>query len=138
MLFRSGIEAKELPPKHFSTAALNALRNHDWPGNLLQLENVVRSAALSALGDEITLEDVQRVTASFDLEPVTPASSLPLDLPLREARDAFERVYFEHHLGLESSNMSRVAERVGLERTHLYRKLKQLGIRVSKRSDEPL
>jgi DNA-binding NtrC family response regulator len=137
LMLARGIEAKELPPKHFSTAALNALRNHDWPGNLLQLENVVRSAALSALGDEITLEDVQRVAASFDLEPVTPASSLPLDLPLREARDAFERVYFEHHLGLESSNMSRVAERVGLERTHLYRKLKQLGIRVSKRNEEP-
>jgi DNA-binding NtrC family response regulator len=137
LMLARGIEAKELPPKHFSTAALNALRNHDWPGNLLQLENVVRSAALSALGDDITLDDVQRVAASFDLEPVTPASSLPLDLPLREARDAFERVYFEHHLGLESSNMSRVAERVGLERTHLYRKLKQLGIRVSKRNDEP-
>jgi DNA-binding NtrC family response regulator len=138
LMLARGIEAKELPAKHFSTAALNALRNHDWPGNLLQLENVVRSAALSALGDEITLDDVQRVAASFDLEPVTPASSLPLDLPLREARDAFERVYFEHHLGLESSNMSRVAERVGLERTHLYRKLKQLGIRVSKRNDEPV
>ena len=78
-----------------------------------------------------------RLVPSFDLEPVTPASSLPLDLPLRDARDAFERVYFEHHLGLESSNMSRVAERVGLERTHLYRKLKQLGIRVSKSHDEP-
>jgi DNA-binding NtrC family response regulator len=138
LMLARGIEAKELPPKHFTTAALNALRNHDWPGNLLQLENVVRSAALSALGDEITLDDVQRVAASFDLEPVTPASSLPLDLPLREARDAFERVYFEHHLGLESSNMSRVAERVGLERTHLYRKLKQLGIRVSKRNEEPV
>ena len=136
LMLARGMEAKELPPKHFSTAALNALRNHDWPGNLLQLENVVRSAALTALGDEITLEDVQRVAASFDLEPVTPASSLPLDLPLRDARDAFERVYFEHHLSLESSNMSRVAERVGLERTHLYRKLKQLGIRVSKRHDE--
>jgi len=137
LMLQRGIEAKDLPVKHFSTAALNALRNHDWPGNLLQLENVVRSAALAALGDEITLEDVQRVAASFDLEPVTPASSLPLDLPLREARDAFERVYFEHHLALEGSNMSRVAERVGLERTHLYRKLKQLGIRVSKRGDDP-
>jgi DNA-binding NtrC family response regulator len=136
LMLARGVEAKELPAKTFTTAALNALRNHDWPGNLLQLENVVRSAALSALGDEITLDDVQRVAASFNLEPVTPASSLPLDLPLREARDAFERVYFEHHLGLESSNMSRVAERVGLERTHLYRKLKQLGIRVSKRNDE--
>ena len=137
LMLARGIEMKNLPVKQFSIAALNALRNHDWPGNLLQLENVVHSAALSALSDEISLEDVQRVAASFDLEPVTPATSLPLDLPLRSARDAFERVYFEHHLAIESSNMSRVAERVGLERTHLYRKLKQLGIRVSKRQDEP-
>lgn len=57
---------------------------------------------------------------------------LPLDLPLREARDAFERVYFEHHLMREHGSMTRVAERTGLERTHLYRKLKQLGIDLSK------
>ena len=136
LMLARGIESRDLPVKQFTTAALNALRNHDWPGNLAQLENVVRSAALTALTDEITLDDVQRVAASFDLEPVTPASSLPLDLPLRSARDAFERVYFEHHLAIESSNMSRVAERVGLERTHLYRKLKQLGIKVSRRIDE--
>jgi DNA-binding NtrC family response regulator len=58
------------------------------------------------------------------------------ELPLREAREAFERIYFEHLLGKEQSNMSRVAERAGLERTHLYRKLKQLNIRFSRRSDE--
>lgn len=57
---------------------------------------------------------------------------LPLDLPLREARDAFERAYFEHHLSREHGSMTRVAERTGLERTHLYRKLKQLGIDLSK------
>jgi DNA-binding NtrC family response regulator len=57
---------------------------------------------------------------------------LPLDLPLREARDAFERAYFEHHLAREHGSMTRVAERTGLERTHLYRKLKQLGIDLSK------
>ena len=54
------------------------------------------------------------------------------DLPLREARDAFERVYFEHHLVREGGSMTRVAERTGLERTHLYRKLKQLGVEPSK------
>jgi len=136
LVLARAIEAKEVPVRHFSTAALNALRNHDWPGNLVQLEGVVRSAALTALAEEIGLEDVMRVAASFKLEPVTPASSLPLDLPLREARDAFERVYFEHHLAIEGSNMSRVAERVGLERTHLYRKLKQLGVRIAKRGDD--
>lgn len=62
---------------------------------------------------------------------------LSFDLPLREARDAFERAYFEHHLQRESGSMTRVAERTGLERTHLYRKLKQLGVeptRGAKRS----
>jgi DNA-binding NtrC family response regulator len=57
---------------------------------------------------------------------------LPLDLPLREARDAFERAYFEHHLSREHGSMTRVAEKTGLERTHLYRKLKQLGIDLSR------
>ena len=59
-------------------------------------------------------------------------SELSLDLPLREARDAFERVYFEHHLTREQGSMTRFAERTGLERTHLYRKLKQLGIDLSR------
>ncbi|MCZ2413329.1 MAG: response regulator [Burkholderiales bacterium] len=71
--------------------------------------------------------------------PIQPASAasvalreLPLDLPLREARDAFERAYFEHHLSREHGSMTRVAEKTGLERTHLYRKLKQLGIDLSR------
>ena len=57
---------------------------------------------------------------------------LPIELPLRDARDAFERAYFEHHLLREQGSMTRVAERTGLERTHLYRKLKQLGIDLSR------
>jgi DNA-binding NtrC family response regulator len=58
--------------------------------------------------------------------------NVPLDLPLREARDAFERAYFEYHLAQENGSMTRVAEKTGLERTHLYRKLKQLGIELNK------
>ncbi|MDP3842833.1 MAG: response regulator [Oxalobacteraceae bacterium] len=54
--------------------------------------------------------------------------AMTYELPLREARDAFERVYFEYHLGREGGSMTRVADKTGLERTHLYRKLKQLGI----------
>ncbi len=69
--------------------------------------------------------------ASPNGQPGT-ARELPLDLPLREARDAFERAYFEHHLSREHGSMTRVAEKTGLERTHLYRKLKQLGIDLSK------
>jgi DNA-binding NtrC family response regulator len=69
--------------------------------------------------------------------PVVPASNeqgftVSFELPLREARDAFERAYFEHHLVREGGSMTRVAERTGLERTHLYRKLKQLGVEPGK------
>lgn len=58
--------------------------------------------------------------------------TLSFNLPLREARDAFERAYFEHHLVREGGSMTRVAEKTGLERTHLYRKLKQLGVEPGK------
>jgi DNA-binding NtrC family response regulator len=58
--------------------------------------------------------------------------SFGLDRPLREARDAFEKAYFEFHLARENGSMTRVAERTGLERTHLYRKLKQLGVDLSR------
>lgn len=59
--------------------------------------------------------------------------SISLDQPLREARDEFERIYFEYHLVRESHSMTRVSERTGLERTHLYRKLKQLGIESARK-----
>jgi len=61
---------------------------------------------------------------------------LPLDLPLREAREHFDAIYFDYHLQKEAGNVSRVAEKIGLERTHLYRKLKQLGIKVAKKVGE--
>jgi DNA-binding NtrC family response regulator len=64
--------------------------------------------------------------------PETQVLNLSFDLPLREARDAFERAYFEHHLVRENGSMTRVAEKTGLERTHLYRKLKQLGVEPGK------
>jgi DNA-binding NtrC family response regulator len=71
-------------------------------------------------------------------------NGVPLDQPLRDARDQFERVYFEYHLAREGFSMTRVADRAGLERTHLYRKLKQLGIELARgnrrveRVEEPL
>ncbi len=64
------------------------------------------------------------------------ACGVSLDQPLREAREAFERMYFEHHLRLEGGNMTRLAEKTGLERTHLYRKLKQLGLQAGRRHEE--
>lgn len=129
------IEAKQAPVRRFNTAALNALRNYNWPGNLAQLENVVKTLALTALAEEISHEEVNQALNQFKSEGAA-AQAMPLDMPLREARDVFERVYFEHHMRLESGNMSRIAEKVGLERTHLYRKLRQLGMTISRKSDE--
>lgn len=60
------------------------------------------------------------------------AAGVSLDQPLRDARDQFERVYFEYHLARENYSMTRVADRAGLERTHLYRKLKQLGVELGR------
>ena len=127
------IEAKEVPARQFSTGALNALRVYDWPGNLAELENVVKSTALLAVSSEIGVAEVNNAVSRLDAPLGRALGALPLDLALREARDAFERVYFEYHISREAANMSRVAERVGLERTHLYRKLKQLGIKLPRR-----
>jgi DNA-binding NtrC family response regulator len=68
----------------------------------------------------------------ISMHPIEHSFSVSFGLPLREARDAFERAYFEHHLVREGGSMTRVAERTGLERTHLYRKLKQLGVEPGK------
>jgi two-component system, NtrC family, nitrogen regulation response regulator NtrX len=122
-----------LPP-----AALTALSNAYWPGNLDHLMGVVQNLVL--LRGEVTTDLVKRLLG----EAAAPNPSLApeitarfFELPLREAREAFERIYFEQLLGKEQSNMSKVAEKAGLERTHLYRKLKQLNIRFSRRTDEP-
>jgi DNA-binding NtrC family response regulator len=125
--------------REFEIAALNMLRNAEWPGNIAQLDSVIHNLMQSSLGEKITSQDVQRVLALF--APLAPEAeqsgqakltALPvnLDQPLREARDEFERLYFEHHIQKNDKNMSRVAEAAELERTHLYRKLKQLGIKT--------
>ncbi len=129
------VEAKEVPPRQFSTAALNALRNYDWPGNFAQLQSVVQTLAHTVSTEQIALEDINLALPQPAAAAVV-TQSLQLDLPLRDARDAFERVYFEHHIGKEGGNISRVADSVGLERTHLYRKLKQLGIKLARKPDE--
>ncbi|MDN8108320.1 response regulator transcription factor EsaR, partial [Burkholderia multivorans] len=87
---------------------------------------VASAAALPTLGDD--------VAAALGLAGQTAA--IPFDIPLREARDAFERAYFEYHLARENGSMTRVAEKTGLERTHLYRKLKQLGVELGKKPSE--
>jgi DNA-binding NtrC family response regulator len=137
--------------REFDIAALNSLRNADWPGDLAQLDAVIRNLIQTSLGKKITLDDVNRVLHQFDDAQAntqqttaeqtkviqSPIRTLPITVaeenfkqPLREARDDFERLYFEYHMKDAGNNMSKLAEIAGLERTHLYRKLKQLGIKI--------
>ncbi|MGI9026365.1 MAG: response regulator [Burkholderiaceae bacterium] len=91
------------------------------------------AAGIMPLGPSVTVGPFAHgLDASGAPLPYPVRGSVPLDLPLREARDAFERAYFEYHLAQENGSMTRVAEKTGLERTHLYRKLKQLGIELNK------
>ncbi len=127
------VEARACPPRRLSIAALNGLRHHAWPGNLAELESVIRNLAFGALEEEIGLGDVERVVAAHAGAVAPP--EIALDRPYREAREAFERLYFENLLARENGSMSRVAEHSGLERTHLYRKLKALGLSVGRREE---
>ena len=142
LLLSNFVERGEVPPRRFSTSALNALRTLPWKNHAeaswTTLYTLVRNLALTSLDEEISADDVSRVMPHESEASPQLASLLPLlDQPLREARDAFEKLYFEHHLRLEGGNMTRLAERSGLERTHLYRKLKQLDIKLGKRHEEP-
>lgn len=143
MLLAQTVAANQLGVRRFTPAALQVLARQNWPGNHDQLGNVVKSLALTSRDGEIDTAPVSRLLAQ--LAPQTPtettrsapqasnAITFDMDLPLREARDQFERYYLERQIELTHGNMSRVAERIGLERTHLYRKLKQLGIQMPKK-----
>lgn len=128
-------ESRAVPARRFGTAALNQLRLCRWPGNLTQLESVVRSAALVSDGTEIGPADVSVTLNRMPDPPNSTLGGLVVDTDLRSARDAFERAYFSYHVAREGGNMSRVADRAGLERTHLYRKLKQLGIPLPRKPE---
>ena len=120
-------------------STLATLANAHWPGNLDQLASVVSNLKLlrGEIGPDHANRLIGETAAATGSGPVAPELTARFfELPLREAREAFERIYFEQLLGREQSNMSRVAEKAGLERTHLYRKLKQLNIRFARRGDD--
>ncbi len=126
-----------LPYRRFTVGAQNRLRNYPWPGNVRELKNVVHRLLILGSGANIDQEEIDlsigeiREKGESDIPP-------EFDLPLKEAREQFERSYLEHQLRETGGSMSKMAKRVGLERTHLYRKIRALGIepkRVTANSD---
>ena len=118
---------ENLPYRRFSVGALNRLRNYGWPGNIRELKNVVQRLLILGPGDDVGTDDID-VALSKASGRKREGEVSGVDLPLKVARERFERAYLEHQLRLAGGNVSQVAARSGLERTHLYRKLKSLGI----------
>ena len=124
-------EQDGLSYRHFSVAVQNKLRNHDWHGNVLELRNLVKRLLILGEDSEVSLDEI-------DAALVVPAGEgsslgddvmrLPLHLPLREARAEFERAYLSRQLEEVGGRMGDLASRIGMERTHLYRKMRSLGI----------
>jgi two-component system, NtrC family, nitrogen regulation response regulator NtrX len=122
------VDDQHLPLRRFSVAAQNRLRNYPWPGNIKELKSLVQRVLILGVGEEIALEEIERelaVKLSND-EPLVKQDLLAL--PLREAREQFERAYLQQQLLLCNGKVGQLAKRVGMERTHLYRKLRALGV----------
>lgn len=126
------VEDKHLTYRHFSIAAQNRLRNHYWKGNHLTLKNIIQRLLILGKSDEVTLDEVnQALEQDNKLEEssaFTSTDHLLLHLPLREAREQFERAYLIAQYERSEGNIANLAELVGMERTNLYRKLKSLDI----------
>ncbi len=125
------VETERLAYRRFTVAAQNRLRNHPWPGNVRELYNLVKRLLVLGEGIDIDVDEVEAALASAqaDAPPADALSpALVLDLPLREAREQFERGYLQQQLQRAGGNVAQLARLAGMERTHLYRKLRALGI----------
>jgi two-component system, NtrC family, nitrogen regulation response regulator NtrX len=130
------VDSDALQFRRFSVAAQNRLRNYPWPDNVRELRHLVHRLLIHGGSEEIRLEEIERelaVQAPAD-EPLVKQDLLAL--PLREAREQFERAYLQQQLLLCNGKVGQLAKRVGMERTHLYRKLRSLGVDFRNISDE--
>jgi len=128
---------EQLPYRHFDVAAQNLLRNHRWSGDIAQLKQFVKTVLANGGAEHIDLGEIEQalqlMTATAEAEAGNQMQiSIDMGLDLKEAREAFEREYLSRHLALCGYNMTELARRVGQERTHLYRKLKSLGLHSKK------
>ena len=129
------VDEEQLPFRRFSVAAQNRLRNYPWPGNVRELKNLVHRLLIQGGAEEVRLDEIEReiVAQAPADEPLVKQDLLAL--PLREAREHFERAYLTQQLQLCNGKVGQLAKRVGMERTHLYRKLRSLGVEFRQSDD---
>ncbi|KAF3982573.1 MAG: sigma-54-dependent Fis family transcriptional regulator [Methylococcales symbiont of Hymedesmia sp. n. MRB-2018] len=125
------IHVEKLPFRKFSIAAQNYLRNYTWPGNVRELRSLVQRLMILGAGDGIELDETKKALGSNIEKPLL-NTSIPefFNFPLKEAREHFEKSYLEYHFEKTGSNVAKLAAAVGMERTHLYRKLHTLKIKL--------
>jgi two-component system, NtrC family, nitrogen regulation response regulator NtrX len=122
------VDTEGLPFRRFSVAAQNRLRNYPWPDNVRELKTLVHRLLIQGGQEEIRLEEIERELAVHAPQGEPLVKQDLLALPLREAREQFERAYLQQQLLLCNGKVGQLAKRVGMERTHLYRKLRSLGV----------
>jgi DNA-binding NtrC family response regulator len=122
------VDSDGLPFRKLGVAAQNRLRNYPWPGNVRELRNLVHRLLILGGEEEVSLAEVEQILAAQPPEDDALLSQDLMALPLREAREQFERAYLQQQLQLCEGKVGQLAKRVGMERTHLYRKLRALGI----------
>ncbi|MGZ4957694.1 MAG: sigma-54-dependent transcriptional regulator [Methylomonas sp.] len=122
---------EKLPFRRFSMASQNYLRNYSWPGNVRELRNLVQRLMILGAGDDIELDEVKTALGSIAEQPKL-GNNVPefFNLPLKEARDHFEKAYLEYHFEKTGGSVAKLASTIGMERTHLYRKLHSLKIKL--------
>ena len=122
------VTRENLPNRRLTVGAQNRLRNHSWPGNVRELINVLQRLLILGSGSVIELETVEATLGAIPEIERPDDEILEFELPFREAREQFERAYLEYRLRRAGGSVSKVATAAGIERTHLYRKLRGLGI----------
>ena len=122
------VTREHLPNRRLTVGAQNRLRNHIWPGNVRELINVLQRLLILGSGSVIELEEVEAALGSIPEFEHRDDEIPEFELPFREAREQFERAYLEYRLRRLGGSVSKVATAAGIERTHLYRKLRGLGI----------
>ncbi len=129
-------DEERLSLRRFDVSAQNRLRNYPWPGNVQELRNLVRRLLIVGGSEDIHLEEIDQVlnAQASEQEPLVKHDLLAL--PLREAREHFERAYLQQQLILCDGKVGQLAKRVGMERTHLYRKLRMLGVDIKQLADD--
>ncbi|MCX8000704.1 MAG: sigma-54-dependent Fis family transcriptional regulator, partial [Leptospiraceae bacterium] len=124
------IQENDLPPKKIDNEAIQLLTNHFWPGNIRELKNIVERLCIMTIGDTIKAKDVKEALQGFKK-----AEEIFEQGELKRAKEEFERQYIIKTLQLNDWNVSKTSKILGVERTHLYRKMKTLNIQLENLSD---